>query len=94
MSELNLRQRLILRLFGRVFLRNELRDGWLRQIPVYAAHCQEHGDFEDYPHGWSSRLDTPVCRLNLLVSGLEVATVATVAQKTHNIESLRLVFQS
>jgi hypothetical protein len=61
MPALSLRQRLTLRITGRVFLRYERRKGWLGSLPIYLAKCPVHGYFIDYPHGENDRLDCPQC---------------------------------
>jgi len=58
---LNPKQKVILKVRGRVFLRYERREGWKRSLPIYAAKCDLHGLYEDYPHGWKSELECPLC---------------------------------
>lgn len=59
--KLNYRQRVVLALRGRVRLRHEKRPGWVAPMPVYAARCRRHGLYEDYPKGWSEKLECPQC---------------------------------
>lgn len=61
--QLSLKQKLALKTKGRVFLRYEIRDDWVRPLPVYASKCDKHGLFEDYPHGWKEELECPQCIL-------------------------------
>jgi hypothetical protein len=55
------RQRLALKVYGRALLRYERRENWLRALPIYAARCDRHGLYEDYPHGWKKELECPHC---------------------------------
>jgi hypothetical protein len=59
--DLSRQQKLALRLKGRVILRYEQRDGWLRPLPIYASKCRKHGVYEDYAHGWKEELECPAC---------------------------------
>lgn len=61
---LSLRQRLILRLFGCVFLRYEKREGWRGSLPIYLVYCKLHNLYYlDYPHSWDSHFyPCPQCR--------------------------------
>ena len=52
---------IILKMKGRVLLRHEKKEGWSRPLPIYAARCEEHGLYEDYPHGWKKELECPLC---------------------------------
>jgi hypothetical protein len=58
---LSSRQKIMVRMNGRVRLRYEVRDDWVRPLPIYAAMCRLHGYYEDYPHGWRSELECPEC---------------------------------
>lgn len=60
---LNSRQKIMVKINGRVLLRYEIRDDWVRPLPIYAAMCRLHGYYEDYPHGWRSELECPECLL-------------------------------
>jgi hypothetical protein len=57
--KLTLRQRIVLRLTGRVYLEHRTRPGWSGALPFYAFRCPRHGIVVDYPHGYSDRLDCP-----------------------------------
>jgi hypothetical protein len=60
---LSSRQKIMVKMSGRVLLRYEIRDDWVRPLPIYAAMCNLHGYYEDYPHGWRSELECPECLL-------------------------------
>jgi len=59
MIKLNLLQRIILKLNGRVFVGNRVKPGWSGFLPFYAFKCEEHGLVEDYPYGYEGRLECP-----------------------------------
>jgi hypothetical protein len=59
--KLSLKQKLLLFLNGRCFLRYEKREGWHGYLPVYGVKCKLHGFFMDYPHGWTGYFWCPVC---------------------------------
>ena len=61
MVKLNLFQKIILKLQGRVFIENRVRPGWSGPLPFYAFKCDEHGLVVDYPHGYEERLECPKC---------------------------------
>lgn len=67
--QLSYGQRLSLKIRGRVFLRYEVRDDWIRPLPIYAANCDRHGVYEDYPHGWNEKLECPLCLLKRIGKG-------------------------
>ena len=54
-------QRLEIRLLGKAFMGYRARDGWRQPLPFYAFRCPVHGLVEDYPHGYTERLDCPLC---------------------------------
>lgn len=54
-------QKLVIKLRGRKFLKYEIRDGWLKQLPIYLTKCSRHGYYEDYQHGEYDMLDCPGC---------------------------------
>jgi len=35
--------------------------GWAGFLPFYRFECPIHGEVESYPHGYSRRLECPVC---------------------------------
>jgi len=59
-------QKIVVRVRGRVFLRQETRKGWTSSLPIYLVQCPRknsgHPLFEDYPHGFDGRFDCPECR--------------------------------
>ena len=61
-SDLSLPQRIKLRLFGQAFIGHRVRAEWKGPLPFYAFRCHVHGLVEDYPHGYSDRLDCPRCQ--------------------------------
>jgi hypothetical protein len=60
-SDLSLPQRIKLRLFGQAYIGNRIREEWKGPLPFYVFRCHIHGLVEDYPHGYSDRLDCPRC---------------------------------
>ena|GEM_PF-2440983 len=68
---LSQRQKLTLKIQGRVLLRYEKREGWARPLPIYAAKCSRHGLYEDYPHGWKEELECPKCLLERVRRGIK-----------------------
>ena len=43
-------------------VREEKREGWKSELPIYRFFCKECNSFkEDYSHGFSYRLDCPDC---------------------------------
>jgi hypothetical protein len=61
MTQLTLKQKILLFLNGRCFLRYEKRKGWSGYLPIYLAKCDIHGFFENHPHGWTESLQCPAC---------------------------------
>ncbi len=61
-SELSLIQRFRLRLLGHVYIGHRIRAGWKGSLPYFAFRCPVHGLVEDYPHGYTDRLDCPMCQ--------------------------------
>ena len=55
-------QRLELILNGRAYIGHRTQPGWNNTLPFFAFRCPEHGIVEDYPHGYYSRLDCPLCQ--------------------------------
>ena len=55
-------QRFKLSLFGYVYIGHRTRTGWNGPLPFFAFRCPVHGLVEDYPHGYSDRLDCPRCQ--------------------------------
>ena len=62
LSHLTLRQRIILKIRGYVFLRYEKRKGWLEPLSIYLVKCNRHDYFEDYPHGFKKCFICPSCK--------------------------------
>jgi len=74
--KLTLKQSLAVKVRGRAFLRYEKREGWAHPAPIYAAKCDRHGLYEDYPHGWGNELECPIClqeRVGIVRLGLAEA---------------------
>jgi hypothetical protein len=61
-SDLSMPQRFKLRLFGQAYIGHRVRADWKGPLPFYAFRCHVHGLVEDYPHGYSDRLDCPRCQ--------------------------------
>ncbi|GAG10014.1 unnamed protein product [marine sediment metagenome] len=59
---LNLWQRFKLWASGQVYVGHRTRPGWSGSLPFYAFQCPVHGIVENYPHGYSRRLDCPLCQ--------------------------------
>ena len=68
---LSSRQKIMIKINNRVLLRYEIRDDWVRPLPIYAALCHTHGYFEDYPHGWKSELECPECLLTRMRADIQ-----------------------
>lgn len=68
-ANLSLKQRLVLKVFGKVYLRHEKRQGWKHALPIYLTKCPIHGYFEDYPHGWEGYFQCPQCWKIIRVEG-------------------------
>jgi hypothetical protein len=60
-KDLRLMDRIKLRLFGHVHLRDERRIGWSEAVPIYLFRCPVHGLVESPAHGHYGRLDCPQC---------------------------------
>jgi hypothetical protein len=61
-SELSLIQRLRLGLIGQVYVGHRIQAGWKGSLPFFAFRCPVHGLVDDYPHGYTDRLDCPRCQ--------------------------------
>lgn len=55
------KQKLELKLFGKVFLYMKKPEGYPAATPVYLANCKEHGPFIAIPQGYDGRLDCQKC---------------------------------
>ena len=64
---LSFKQRLILFVSGKVFLRYEKREGWSGYLPIYAVKCGKHGLYEDYAHGFDEYFICKKCRKEEMV---------------------------
>lgn len=60
--DLNLWQKLVLRITGKVYVGHQQHEGWTGSLPHYILECPVHGRFMTYPQGYSGRLECPVCR--------------------------------
>ena len=64
LQRLTLRQWIILKIKGYVFLRYKKRKGWTDYLPIYLVKCNKHGYFLDYPHGfpdYNEGFNCPFC---------------------------------
>ena len=61
MVELNIVDKIILKISGNVFTEHKQREGWRGPLPFYAFKCKIHGLVESYPQGYRGRLDCPKC---------------------------------
>jgi len=61
MVELTFVQKIVLKFIGRVFIGYRCLSGWRGSLPFYAFKCPEHGLVEDYPSGYTGRLECPKC---------------------------------
>jgi hypothetical protein len=59
--KVSLRERIVIRLMGRVYREHRTLEGWSRSLPFYLARCPEHGFYEDYPHGFKGYMSCPEC---------------------------------
>ena len=48
--KLNPLRKIILKLFGRVYVGDYTQDGWQESLPLYAFKCKEHGVQISYSH--------------------------------------------
>ncbi len=58
---LSKRERIRLKITGRVYIGDRKHDGWKKALPHYLVHCARHGLYLSYPQGWHDRLDCPEC---------------------------------
>jgi len=40
--------------------------GWNGFLPFYRLDCPIHGEVADYPHGYESSIECPICRIKYL----------------------------
>ena len=59
---MNLWQRLVFRLTGRLYIGHKRHEGWTGSLPHYMIECPIHGRVVTYPHGYSMRLECPRCQ--------------------------------
>jgi len=62
-------QWLKLKLTGRLLVFFAKKKGWTGKLPFYIVHCEKHGYFIDYPHGfkgWNEGFNCPSCLKELL----------------------------
>lgn len=54
-------QKLLLRIFGRIYVGSEKKAGWSSPLPMYAFICPKHGIQTNYPNSWNKTLLCPKC---------------------------------
>jgi len=59
---MNLWQRLVFKLTGRLYIGHKTREGWKGSLPHYIIECPVHGRVVTYPQGYSRRLECPRCQ--------------------------------
>lgn len=60
-SDVSLFKRIVIRIFGHIYLEHRLYEGWTESLPFYLAKCSKHGYYESYPHGYEQELRCPKC---------------------------------
>lgn len=63
--EVSFWKRLKLAVLGELYLRHDMKPGWLDKLPFYIVRCTRHGYFLDYPQGWEERFYCPLCEKEL-----------------------------
>jgi hypothetical protein len=61
LSDLSLLRKLQLKILGHAYIGHRRYPGWKGALPFYVFRCPIHGLVEDYPHGYSARLECPRC---------------------------------
>ena len=61
LKNLNIFQKIKLRMFGYTFIKKNKLEGWRNFIPFYALYCDKHGLQISYPIGWKNKLVCPKC---------------------------------
>jgi len=56
-------QRLLIQLFGNLYLGHYTMPGLIVPTPFFAFRCRKHGIVVDYSRGDEDRLDCPKCRM-------------------------------
>jgi len=59
---MNLWQRFVFRLYGRLYIGHKTHEGWKGSLPHYIIECPTHGRMVTHPHGYSMRLECPRCQ--------------------------------
>jgi len=52
LKELSLRQKIVLKITGSVFIGNEKHEGWSEENKIYVVKCSKHGLYSGHRHGW------------------------------------------
>ena len=60
-DSLTLRQRIALKLTGKVYVGHYAEPGWSGKSPFYLLRCKKHGLYVTYPHGYDRDLPCPRC---------------------------------
>jgi|WetSurMetagenome_2_1015567.scaffolds.fasta_scaffold93089_3 hypothetical protein len=59
--KLTLRQKILLKINGEVFIGYKQGIGDHGKVPVFVVHCSEHGNYLDTPHGWCNYFSCDEC---------------------------------
>jgi len=59
LKELSLRQKIVLKITGSVFIGKEKREGWSEANKTYVVKCSKHGLYSGMCHGYDDLL--PQC---------------------------------
>jgi hypothetical protein len=59
--KLNLIQKSLLHIFGKVHVGEYKKENWPSAMSFYAFNCKKHGVQISYPNGWKKTLRCPVC---------------------------------
>jgi len=62
-------ERIRLRIMGRVYIGDRIRDDWKKALPHFLARCKKHGLYLDYGHGWKLEIECPACLFNRVGRG-------------------------
>ena len=54
-------QKLKLKMLGHAYIGHRQKPGWSGPLPFYVVKCDEHGLYEDYPHGHRQYFSCPEC---------------------------------
>ncbi len=59
--KLNLLEKILLHLFGKVYVGTFKKENWRSAMSFYAFTCKKHGVQVSYPNGWKKTLKCHTC---------------------------------